>query len=159
MKTQVQNLNHLGGPVEVVVPNGVKWPQELVLSGFKKERIRYDQLSVVQWVAGYCRILREEQDFHIKEHMLGYVIALMEDANDFSWDVARASQAVFLCRMEQGEVKSYTKTEQMDRVRRANAQRQVATSLDEAQNSEKKMQKIKYLLILQSGYMYASEVT
>ena len=91
---QVQKLSLLGGgPVDVVVPNRVKWPQEFVLSGFKKERIPYDQLSVVQWVAGYCRILREEQDPQVRGHMLDYMIALMEDAHDFSWDAARASSS------------------------------------------------------------------
>ena len=43
-------------------------PVEFVLSGFKKERIQYDQLSVVQWVAGYWRILREEQNPQVREH-------------------------------------------------------------------------------------------
>ena len=55
--TKLKSLR--GGPVEVLVSNRVKWPQEFILSGFKKERIQYDQLSVVQWVAGFCRILRE----------------------------------------------------------------------------------------------------
>ena len=48
--------------------------------------------------------------------MLDYLIALMEDANDFSWDAARASNAVILCRMEQGEVKNYKETEKLDRI-------------------------------------------
>ena len=90
--TKIKSLR--GGPVEVVVPNRVKWPQEFVLSGFKKERVQYDQLSVVQWVAGYCRFLREEHNPQVKEHMIDYLIALMEDAHDFSWDAARASHAV-----------------------------------------------------------------
>ena len=99
-----------------MVPNRVKWPQEFVLSGSKKERIQYDNLSVVQWVAGFCRILREEKDPQITEHMLDYLIALIEDANDFSWDAARASHAVLLCRMEQGEVKGYGETDKLDRI-------------------------------------------
>ena len=40
--------------------------------------------------------------------MLDYVISLFDDVNDFSWDVAKASHAVFLCRIEQGEVKEYS---------------------------------------------------
>ena len=71
----------------------------------------------MQWVAGFCQILREEQDPQVREHMLDYLIALMEDTNDFSWDVARASHAVLLCRMEQGGVKNYTETEKLDRIR------------------------------------------
>ena len=57
--TKIKSLKGGGGPVEVVVQNRVKWPQEFVLLGFKKEIVQYDQLSLVQWVAGYCRILRE----------------------------------------------------------------------------------------------------
>ena len=40
----------------------------------------------------------------IKEHMLDYVINLLENANDFSWASAKASHAVLLFRVEQGEV-------------------------------------------------------
>ena len=43
--TNIKSLR--GGPAEVVVPNQIKWPQEFVLSGFKKERVQYDQLSIV----------------------------------------------------------------------------------------------------------------
>ena len=135
--TKIKSLR--GGPVEVVVPNRVKWPQEFVLSGFKKERVQYDQLSMVQWVAGYCRILREENNPQVKEHMIDYLIALMEDAHDFSLDAARASHAVLLCRMKQGEVKNYTETEKLDRIRRANAQRHAFSSTNESQNSQKKV--------------------
>ena len=43
--------------------------------------------------------------------MLDYLISLFDDANDFSWDAAKASHTVLLCRMEQGEVKDYSQTE------------------------------------------------
>ena len=43
-------------------------------------------------------------------------------------DSARASHAILLCRMEQGEVKNYTDTEKIDRIRRANAQCHLAPS-------------------------------
>ena len=134
-----------GGPIEVVVPNQVKWLQEFVLSRFKKKRIQYDNLSVVQWVAGFCWILREEKDLQVSEHMLDYLIALVEDANDFSWGAARASHAVPLCRMEQGEVKGYGETDKLDRIRRADAQRHVTTSPNEAKNSQKKFKSTKVL--------------
>ena len=134
--TKIKSLR--GGPVEVVVPNRVKWPQEFVLSGSKKERIQYDQLSIVQWVAGFCRILREETNSQTKEHMLDYLISLMEDANDFSWDAARASHAVLLCRMEQGEVTGYNETDKLDRIRRENAQRHLPTPSNDSYNFSKK---------------------
>ena len=56
----------------------------------------------------------------MKEHMLDYVIALLEDANDFSWGAAKASHAVLLCHMEQGEVTDFSDIHKIDRIRRAN---------------------------------------
>ena len=53
--------------------------------------------------------------------MLEYLPSLLDDANDFSWDSAKASHAVLLCRMEQGEVGSYQEIDKIDRIRRTNA--------------------------------------
>ena len=82
------------------------WPHEFVLSGQNKDRITYNQLSPVQWMVGFCRSTREESDIKIREHMLDYVIDLLDDATDFSWASAKASHAVLLCRMEQGKIAS-----------------------------------------------------
>ena len=123
-----------GGQVEVLVKNRVKWPHEYVLAGNNKERVTYDQLSMGQWVAGFCRTMRDESDKNCKEAMLNYLISLLDDANDFSWSAAKACQAVLLCRMEQGEIKDFTQTEAIDRVRRAHAQRHVTQS---SQNQSK----------------------
>ena len=73
----------------------------------KKERVQYDQLNVTQWMDGFCHIMKEEANLENKEHMLDYLIQLLEDANDFSWDATKASHAVLLCRMEQGDVKKF----------------------------------------------------
>ena len=116
--TKIKSLR--GGSVEVLVPNRVKWPHEYVLSGLSKEHISYDQLSTTQWVAGFYRIMKEEKNSNIKENMLDYMISLFDDANDFSWDAAKASQ--------QGEVKDYSQTEKIDRIRHANAQRHNVTT-------------------------------
>ena len=78
-----------GDPVEVLVPNKVKWLHEYVLSGSQKERVSYDQLSIIQWVTGFCQIMCDEQDRTIQNSMLDYLIALFDDANDFSWDAAK----------------------------------------------------------------------
>ena len=133
----VQKLkSQRGGQVEVTVKNRIKWPHEYVLSGINKERVSYDQLSITQWVAGFGRTTRDESDPEIKQHMLEYMISLMDDANDFSWTSAKASHAVLLCRMEQGEVKSYSDTLAIDRIRRANAQKHLlAAQTTASQNS------------------------
>ena len=49
----------------------------------------------------------------MKEHMLDYVIALLEDANDFSWGAAKVNHAVLLCRMEQGEVCDFSDVQKL----------------------------------------------
>ena len=46
--------------------------------------------------------------------MLDYLIALLDDSNDFSWQAAKASHAVLLCHMEQGEVTGWSDTEKID---------------------------------------------
>ena len=72
--------------------------------------------------------MRDETNPEIRQHMLEYMISLMDDANDFSWISAKASHAVLLCRMEQGEIKSYSDTLAIDRIRRANAQKHITVS-------------------------------
>ena len=72
--------------------------------------------------------------------MLDYMISLFDDAVDFSWDAAKASHAVLLCRMEQGEVSDFSQIDKIDRIRRANAQRhnvQVSSSHSHKKASQK----------------------
>ena len=57
--------------------------------------------------------MRDEQNRDIQNSMLDYLTALFDDANDFSWDAAKASHAILLCRMEQGEIKDYAQVEKM----------------------------------------------
>ena len=73
-----------------------------------------------QWVAGFCHIVKEETNLENKDSMLDYLVSLFGDVQDFFWDAARASHAVLLCRMEQGDVKNYT--DKIDRIRCANAE-------------------------------------
>ena len=81
--------------------------------------------------------MREESSTQNRDFMLDYLINLPEDATDFSWALAKASHAVLLCRMEQGEIKSWAEMEKIDRVRRAHAQRHVATTPGTSRNIEK----------------------
>ena len=55
--------------------------------------------------------------------MLDSVINLLDGATDFSWASAKACHAVLLCRMEQGEIQSWSQTDKIDRVCRAHAQK------------------------------------
>ena len=74
VQQRIQELNQLvntgdskiksqRGGVDVFVKHRVKWPHEYVLSCSSKERVSYDQLSVVQWVVGFCCTIKEEKKF------------------------------------------------------------------------------------------------
>ena len=65
--------------------------------------------------------MKEETCQITKDHMLDYLIALLDDSNEFSWQAAKASHAVLLCRMEQGEVTSSSQRDKIDHIRWANA--------------------------------------
>ena len=56
------------------------------------------------------------------------MIALMDDASDFSSEVAKASHAVLLCRMKPGEIKHNGEIDKIDSIQRVNAQRHVNPS-------------------------------
>ena len=43
-----------------------------------------------QWMAGFCHTMREEINQNLKDHMLNYLIDLMDDANDLSCRKNRA---------------------------------------------------------------------
>ena len=153
-----------GGPVDVLVKNRVKWPHEYILAGPNKERVSYNQLTVVQWVTGFCRTMREEHRHSIRDHMLDYMIALLDDAQDFSWQAAKASHAVLLCRMEQGEGVSWAETDKIERIRRANSQKHVTqvqnhvTGKKYGNKSQNKNTRTMPCLF-QSGYMFTEQVT
>ena len=104
-----------GCSVDIFVNNRFKWPQEFILSGQNKNWVSYNQLLPIQWMAGFCRIIREEANVHTKENMLDYVINLLEDAQDFSSSSAKAWHAVLLCRMKQREVKGWNENDKINR--------------------------------------------
>ena len=79
------------------VKQRVKWTHEYVLAGNNKDRVAYNQLNITQWMAGFCRIMKEEKCEETKNSTLDYFIALLYNTNDFSWQSAKASHAVLLC--------------------------------------------------------------
>ena len=63
-----------GGSVDILVKEKIKWPHEYVLAGTTKDRVTYNQLNITQFMAGFCRIMREEPCQITKDHMLHYLI-------------------------------------------------------------------------------------
>ena len=98
-----------------------------------------------QWMAGFCRLMRDEKNSKNKEAMLDYLIALLDDSNDFSWSAAKTSHAVLLCRMEHGEISDYTQTDLVDRVRRAHAQRHITPTASNSTQNFKKSKITKFM--------------
>ena len=100
----------------------VPWPQNHILSGTSKSRVTYDNLSMAQWVSGFCAIIKDENNVETKNNMLSYVVDLMEDCHDFGWQSAKGAHAVVLCHMEENKV-NWDETNKLDRLRRVHAQR------------------------------------
>ena len=137
----------------------VKWPHEFVLARTSKDRLNYNQLNITQWMAGFCRIMSDEENLQTRGHMLDYLIALLDYSNDFSWQAAKASDAVLLCRMEQGEIASWAETEKIDRIRRANAQRLTSGPLVNTGGQKFKNQGQTYQKSAKSCHAYMSMTT
>ena len=77
------------GGVEVFVKQKVRRPHEYVLAGSNKERVTYDELTMGQGMAGFCRAMIEETDQNFKTAMLDHLISLLDDCTYFSWSSAK----------------------------------------------------------------------
>ena len=113
-----------GGPVDVYVKHKVAWPHEAILGGTNRSRVTYDQLTLSQWVQGFCKNILDEKDEGKRERMVAYMADLMEDCTDFTWSGAKAAHAVLCCEFERGTV-TWHDTAKIDRIRRAHAQKHV----------------------------------
>ena len=113
-----------GGPVDVYVKHKVACPHEAILGGVNHSRLNYDQLTLSQWVQGFCKNILDEKDEGKREKMVAYMADLMEDATDFSWTGAKAAHAVLCCELERGTV-TWNDTTRIDRIHHAHAQKHV----------------------------------
>ena len=107
--------------------NKVSLPHEPILGGTHRQRVSYDQLSLPQWVQGFCKNILEEKSNERREVTVSYTSDLMEDATDFSWQGAKADHTVMLCEMERG-VLSWEDLDRIDRICRAHVQNHVVSS-------------------------------
>ena len=85
-----------GGPVDVLIKRKVSWSHEAIWGGVNRTRVTCDQLSISQWVQGFCRYIIDEKDEGRHMQKLSYMSDLMEDATDFSWQGVKAAHAVLL---------------------------------------------------------------
>ena len=92
------------GGETVYVKRCVKWPQNYVLSGPSKARVSYNQPNPFLFVSGFAAQIRDESNIDTKNAMLQYFSELFEDANDFSWLVAKNCHAAVCCKMEEDKL-------------------------------------------------------
>ena len=108
-----------GGKEVVFCKRQVPWQHNYILTGNHRECISYDDLDVYQWVADYAGIAKDEGDIDLKNTMLENLIALMEDAHEFSWTGSKAAHAVILTKMEDCKLE-WDDSFKLDRIRRHN---------------------------------------
>ena len=113
------------GEVDVQMKHKVHWPHEAILGGTARQHVTYDQLTLTQWVQGFCRNILEEKSGKRKDLMVAYLGDLMEDAIDFSWQGAKAAHAVLMYEMERGSVR-WEDTDRLDQIQ-AHAQKHIPT--------------------------------
>ena len=117
-----------GGNVDVTVKARVAWPHEPILGGSSRQHVTYNQLTLTQWVQGFCKNIMEEPSRECRYEMISYMSDLMEDATDFTWQGAKAKHTVMSCEMERGGVLTWEDTDHIDRIRRAHAQKRISQS-------------------------------
>ena len=123
--TKGRRKSQRGGPGDIMVKKVVDWPQNFILTGSRKVRPSYDDLTMSQWVSSFVRCIQEEKSEAAKSSMLDYLGNLMKDASDFSWESAKVSHAIVLTNLE-ADCLQWTETDKLDRIRRAHAQRHSA---------------------------------
>ena len=86
----------------------VDWPHYHVFRAGSAKSVKYDDLSLSEFVFGYCcqvlELLGKEGASSKISRRLEHLRDLMEDTSDFSFDQAKAYHAIVLNRFEQARV-------------------------------------------------------
>ena len=83
-----------GGNIDVLVKKKVAWPHEAILGGATRARLSYNQLSMSQWVQGFCKNMLDEPDQKIRENMIQYMGELLKMQQIFH---GRGPRQLMLC--------------------------------------------------------------
>ena len=82
----------------------VRWPNEGVAPTGGAQRLKYDELSIPQWVAGEISNLLQVEDSRIQRYMLLQVRNSMRDAMSLPWSVVRSAFAMSMHEIEEGRL-------------------------------------------------------
>ena len=132
-----------GHPGDIFVKKSVDWPQNFILTGAQKTKPTYDDLSITQWMSLFIHCIQEEKSEQSRSAMLDYLGNLMEEASDFSRDLAKPCHAILLINMGADQL-SWIETEKIDRFCRAHAWRHVTGAQTSASHSVTKKPKNSY---------------
>ena len=142
--------------MEVIVKHKVAWPHEPILGGVNRSRMTYDQLSLSQWVQGFCKNILDESDSGKQNKMIAYMADLMEDTTDFGWQGAKAAHAVLCCELERGTV-TWSDSDRIDQIRRAHAQKHTGQKNKSWKKSYDNNQKPWFCKLFQTGSCHHSK--
>ena len=82
--------------MKVTVKTKVAWPHEPILGGSNRQRVIYDQLTIMQWVQGFCKNILDEPSRENHDAMVGYMSDLMEDATNFMWQKGKGRSCCYV---------------------------------------------------------------
>ena len=93
-KTVKSGCERVGGSEHKLVY--IRWPQEAVFIGPDRKRVRYDELSQGQWMAGLTAFAAEEPNVSVQKNILAYLASLLQDVCDrLNWLDLSAVQKVW----------------------------------------------------------------
>ena len=78
----------------------IAWPHFYVYKAGSAESVKYNELSVADFVFGYCSQLLEEGNTKEWRKKIEHLKTLMQDTSDYSWDSARNFHGVLLSMFE-----------------------------------------------------------
>jgi len=123
--------------IEAPIVRQVAWPQEFVYAGPNRNTVKYDELTPVQFMAGFLSTIQSQQSKLDQNRMLSYGIQLFLDADEIPWNVARGVHAVVLQEIEKGRA-DWRDTEVIDKLRTQYVRRSVLHSTPKKQHTPTK---------------------
>jgi len=119
---------------EGIAKNYVQWPQELCYIGAERRRVKYDDLTLAQWMLGFTSIITQEENPLHRANMCTYLSNISQDIVDIGFHPCKGSHAVLLCSMEEGRV-NWGQPEVIDNMRRTYIQRCAITTATKSNKS------------------------
>ena len=104
----------------------IQWPQENVFIGASRKPIAYDDLNPQQFILGHLTTAMSANTIDDRDNMIHYIIKLLRESIDGSFDSSRGAHAIVLQELERGSI-AWADTNKIDEIR-ALYSRKVSTS-------------------------------